>query len=560
MESGATERDALLRRQVEVMAPERFEQLVFELAYREHPEVRRLTHPDGGADTVRPATTERKAEVWQAKHYPRRINWQECEGSLDAAISRWEPCRVIFCFPRDLSQQLDGRFESRLVRRRSARDAGAEVGLWSLSELVRRLGENPDLRIRFFGSEQEDVIAKIERLVDAGGQLESGRDLVERAQAIGDFTEQQDPDFTYNVATSGSTVPEPNWERLPYISMRVGGDESRVRVDAWVRQGAEVELPAFSFRDDEQGQAARREAVRSLARGEPAVVTEGGQLRVQPPKLMRELMKEAAEMAEVEGTLGAARPLGLELQIETRDGERTTRQLDIRPVPPPPGRHIAFAGYSGSVLVELNLELLESPTIRATLNLSAHLGPSARENAEAATLLHAFYEHDSISLRNAELFPSGGITDRFEHARANEGLAQMGWRKDFYANIAFIEARLAVDVPIPDRLELEDLSAAATVAQVLRTGEGTATVHEIDTIVQDPTEIPRLPEEARAHGTIRRPVTYTVLGQTLNLGEGEYEIPALRVVDVIAHGQTPTAPARVVLAPEHDDQTRFRLV
>jgi hypothetical protein len=559
MEGGAAERDALLRRQIAVMSPDRFEQLVLALAQREYPDVRRLRHPDGGADTLRPATTERKAEVWQAKRYPDDINWQECEQSLDTAIKRWGPSKAIFCFPRDLSQQLESSFDSRLVQRKSAKDARVEVGLWNLSELVRRLDENEDIKRRFFGKEQETVLAGIERAIQSGGRLESGHDLVQRAQTLGNFAEQQDPDFTHSVSSSGPTAPEPSWERLPYITMHVRGEESKVRVDAWVREGADVELPAFSFRDDEVGQAARVEAVKSLARGEEAVVTEGGQLRVQPPEVLRELMQEAAEM-EGTITLGPGPALTLQVEIETNDGERLTRQLDIRPVPPPPGRRMTFAGYSGSVLLELNFELLERPTIRATINLSARFGASARENAEAAELLHALHGHERITLRNAELFPSGGLTDRFEQARDDKMLAQMTWRKDFYADIAFIEDQLRIELPIPDVLELEDLNAVGTVAQVLRTGEGTATFHEAEGFVENPADIPRVPEELRKQGPIRQPVTYPVFGQEISLGEAEYEMPPLRVVNIIPYGQTPNAPARVVVAPENDDQIAFRLV
>lgn len=221
---------------------------------------------------------------------------------------------------------------------------------------------------------------------------------------------------------------------------------------------------------------------------------------------------------------------------------------------------MTFAGYSGSVLLELNFELLERPTIRATINLSAHFGASGRENAEAAELLHALYGHERVTLRNAELFPSGGLTDRFEQARDDSMLAQMTWRKDFYADVAFIEDQLGIELPIPDVLELEDLNAVGTVAQVLRTGEGTATFHEAEGFVENPADIPRVPEELRKQGPIRQPVTYPVFGREINLGEAEYEIPPLKVVNIIPYGQTPTAPARVVVAPEDDDQTAFRLV
>ena len=40
----------------------------------------------------------------------------------------------------------------------------------------------------------------------------------------------------------------------------------------------------------------------------------------------------------------------------------------------------------------------------------------------------------------------------------------------------------------------------------------------------------------------------------------DYEVPPLKVVDIVPHGLTPDAPARVVLEAEGDDQMPFRLV
>src|SRR5919201_751709 len=99
MEAGASEREELLRRQMKAMPWRRFEQLVFALANREDPKVRRLTHPDGGADTLRPAEGARRAEVWQAKHYPDDIDWRACEESLDRSIGRLGPVESDLLLP-----------------------------------------------------------------------------------------------------------------------------------------------------------------------------------------------------------------------------------------------------------------------------------------------------------------------------------------------------------------------------------------------------------------------------------------------------------------------------
>jgi integrase len=65
MDEGRAEREELLRRQLKVMSADQFEVLVFELARREEPDVRRLIAPDGGADTLRPAIS---FTLYDARH------------------------------------------------------------------------------------------------------------------------------------------------------------------------------------------------------------------------------------------------------------------------------------------------------------------------------------------------------------------------------------------------------------------------------------------------------------------------------------------------------------
>jgi hypothetical protein len=560
MDAGPTERDALLRQRIAVMPPDQFEQLVFELAHREDPEVRRLVHPDGGADTLRPVEEDRASEVWQAKRYPKEINWKECEDSLDSSIDRFSPTTVTFVFPRDLSQQLEQSFQTRLVEREKAVEAGVRVGLWNLSELVRRLNQHEDLKLRFFGRDQEDVLLRMERTMSAGGRLESGGDLVERARTLSEFAEQQDVDFTYAITSSSSTAPAPNWEELPYLVMEVGGRRSKVNVATWPREGARVDLPAFFFTDDEAGQSARMEAVRSLARGEEAVVTHGARLRLHAPQAMRDLVPDASALTGGTVRLPPSDPVSLELEVKTPDGE-LVRQLDMRPVPPRPGATLAVAGFSGGVLVELNFTLLAEPTISADLTFSAHFGSDARENAEAAELLYGFRTHEQVTLRSGSFFPGAGeLSGRYEQLRQNAELERMEWLRHFYADLAFIEERLGIELPQPDQMTVDDINAVGTAAEVLRSGEGTATFQQAEGIVQNPNEIPRLPEEFRSRGATRRMVSYPIFGREVELGLADYELPPLKVVNIVPYGTTPDAPARVVLEADGDGLMRFRLV
>jgi hypothetical protein len=559
MDTGASDRDELLRRQIKAMPSRRFEQLIFELARREDDKVRRLTSPDGGADTVRPPEALRRSEVWQAKHYPENIDWGACEGSLNRSIERWQPSVVTFAFPRDLSEQLEQAFQDRLVTRGT--EANVEVVLWNLSEIVRRLDANPDLKVSYFGKEQESILEGLDRMIKSGGQLESWENLVDRAKTIGEWTRRQDTDFEYHVGTGSATAPEPDWPKLPYITIQVGDEVTRVRVDAWAREGTDVDAPAFTFTDDEAGRQARSETVRALARGEEAVITNGARLWFRAPEALRELAPDPSAFSGGRLRIPPSEPITLELEAVTTAGV-VARQLDMRPVPPAGSRTAAFAGYAGDVLIELSIELRERPTVAIHLGSSAHFTRSASENAQSAELVCALLQHERLALRSEELFPgTGQLVGQFSAADEDgDTFMQMDVRRRFYGDVAFIERELGVELPIPNSFERVDLDSAATMADVLRTRQGTATFDQASGVVDDPLEIPDLPRRFEHEGPVRRMVTYSLFGQELELGLADYEIPPLKVVDVIPHGQEPSSPARVVLEPEDSNQMTFRLM
>lgn len=129
----------------------------------------------------------------------------------------------------------------------------------------------------------------------------------------------------------------------------------------------------------------------------------------------------------------------------------------------------------------------------------------------------------------------------------------MEWRQAFYQDVVFVEAELGVEIPLPPELEPDDMNVIGTVADILRTGEGTATFKSITGIANTPGEIPNLPDRPRGDGFQHRAVIYTVFGQELNLGTGEYEIPELEIVSVVALGDRPDAPASVRLVARGSD-------
>jgi hypothetical protein len=556
VEAGAAERDDMLRRQIAVMDPGRFEQLVFELAHRENPKVRRLKHPDGGADTLLPEEPSRQAEVWQAKRYPDGINWQECEDSLDSAIERWKPARMIFALPRDLSEVLEDSFKTRLVD--PGRKRGINVELWNLSELVRRLTDHTDLKVRFFGKEQEGLVDAVLRAAQVGGELHDANDLVKRAEALSDFAEQQDRDFTYSITSAAASTPVPQWENSPHLRMTVIGGGRQATVAAWPREGSDVGA-SFWFIDDDTGRAARQEALEHWARGEEAVVTEGAQIQFSTPELMRQLMPDP-ETLGCGGSLRIPAATAFEASLEvTAGGETHMRHFEVRPVPPRPGAYGALAGYAGSVLMEVNFRARDDETVGADFSLHSRFSPDAHESAEAAALMHAWCTHEHVRFHSTTVFPNG-IEGDSHVPETPEAVEEMGWRKEFYADVAYLEDQLGVELPLPEETTREDLAAVRTAAMVLRSGEGTGTFEEATAFVQNPLEIPGIPDQFAKAGTVRRMVSYPVFGRELQLGFADYEIPPVRIVNIIPYGQTPTSPARVVIGPDSSDQMTFRLV
>ena len=246
-----------------------------------------------------------------------------------------------------------------------------------------------------------------------------------------------------------------------------------------------------------------------------------------------------------------------ELEVATAD-ETLNHRFQVRPVPPRPGAFGALVGYIGETLIEIGFALLDEQHSRATFTLSATFGTNARASMDAARLLHAWCTHDRLTFRSDELY-SDGIGGHCE-VPGDDVCAEMEWRARFYTDVVFLEEQLGIVLALPNEMKVEDMDVVGTAANILRTGEGSATFRQVEGFVANPADIPGLPERFRQQGAVRRMVTYTAFGRDLILGEAQYELPPLKVVDIIPHGQTPTAPARVVLAADGGDQMRFRLV
>ena len=192
---------------------------------------------------------------------------------------------MTFAFPRDLSEKPRATFDKRLVSHPSAVAAKITADRWNLSHIMALLGRHRDLAHRFW-PDLEPQTDKLDRVIRAGGKLETAQDLIERAQAFGEFGDR-DADFKTTVTSGGLDTEAPDFKTLPYMTIDIRGEKTRVHVATWVRDGAKVEQPSLAFNEDEAGQAARMEAVRTLAVGEIATVTDGFRVAAVAPEILR---------------------------------------------------------------------------------------------------------------------------------------------------------------------------------------------------------------------------------------------------------------------------------
>ena len=529
MDSGRNERDDLLRDQIRVMSPENFEQLVFELALREDSAVVRLQRPDGGADTIRPKSESVAARAWQAKHHKDKIDWRDCEKSLRAAIQTWNPREFTFVYPRDLTKVPQKSFETKLAQHTSAQAAGVVVNYWGLSELVRQLNQDDVLRVRFFGQSQELQLDQLHRTIAAGGKLESASDLIDRARTLSGWADQQDKDFQHRIGTGPITAPQPQWDELPYMEMRIADTTTRLEVTTWVREGASVPVPVMGFTDDEIGETARRNAIKDLAKGRPATITAGATVNITAPKFVEDLVGPIQDLPGGEMILPPGIAIPLEIELET-DEETFTTEVDLRPVPPPHGRAAALAGYIGASLVVASLQLKGTDRVTLELSMSGQFADDVRANRDGAAALLALRRHRTATLRSEKLFPSAEVSGSMtpSHLPDDRELEKLELlHAVFDAAVALSEH--GHPVQLPQAITPEDADTLVTARDVLRSRKGTATLHPIDRMVEAH-ELAGI-AESLSGTTFERRVTYPLLGGELDLGRAHYVVPPLRIVE-----------------------------
>ncbi len=145
---------------------------------------------------------------YQCKHFPRGINWTKCVGSLDTAVDHYKGLReVVFYFSKDLTDRERNTFNKRLV----GRHPGVEVSYVGRSRILSTLLESKNgTRVveRFLGHTEPDR-RYIERMVNAGGAVETAEDMHVRLAALSETANAKDNRFGYRSSSSDGSMMLP---------------------------------------------------------------------------------------------------------------------------------------------------------------------------------------------------------------------------------------------------------------------------------------------------------------------------------------------------------------
>jgi hypothetical protein len=509
---------------------ERFEQLIASLVFAEHPDAERPAAPDGGADVLLPATSSRRARVWQVKHYPApsRIAWKKCEQSLDEAVASYAPEEVIFVFPRNLSKRQRDNFEDRLVKR----NPDVTVKHWGLHRIQEELARYPDLSLRYFGEDRADVLPGLIRAVQQGGkELENTRDLANRAFALDAYADITDPSFEYEVSFGRAAMKERLWEDPPFMVVHETRGDRRVSAEAWLRPEADASA-SCGFTDDDVGEKAREQVREAFAAGEPVELAEGLWMQVQNAPVM---VKETLDSLAAEGfdsttsTLSPGRSIDFTLRLGA-DEDAPSRTFAVRALPPPKGLELSFGGMGDGLALFADLSLKRAPTVGLNLRISGRPVRDPATNAAAARFMLDFFRADEVVCTAPELLPDGGLVIGGANKPSVDSITIVDLERDLalFEALAIIERRFG-PIDTPQRYNRREFEEVVAAAQVLTAESGHLTFEELG-IEVDHHEVNDFIRNVQAGHRGRHPLHVTVFGRRLEAGIAEFNMPPVRLV------------------------------
>ncbi|HEX5375737.1 MAG TPA: hypothetical protein VFW48_06235, partial [Solirubrobacterales bacterium] len=181
---------------------EEFEEFAFLVAHMELPGLVKTANPDGGLDGLIFGKDGKSVPRGiQAKRFTGTPSWTKCVKSLDDAVETYAVEHVTFIFARDLTTKQIEAFQEKLI----SRHPGVRVDYWSAGQLTGMLVETEEGRRIARHTFGEGELEKIERLVRAGHDVDSGARALETLGAVGEKL-SGDPYFDYSVGSRPAKI------------------------------------------------------------------------------------------------------------------------------------------------------------------------------------------------------------------------------------------------------------------------------------------------------------------------------------------------------------------
>lgn len=550
---------AITLRDLEDLGWRRFEDLVFALVLEESPGAEKLASPDGGADVLFEGRAG-EAKVWQVKHFPRRIHWEQCIESLDAAVDQHGATEVVFVFPRDMGKTVRKSFKEKLRERH----AGVSVSYLSGSQVIAMLREREGRFItEFFGPDPRDQARAVaDHLATRGLQVSKRppNDWISHRLQLADEASRRDRYFRTEISVTTGDAPVSSWAEEPTYLLTTTESDRELRIAAWPEKARNEALVDFFLDEGEEEREARREIAMMLARDGEAKLPKGATARLRKvPEAIRALAPGKGDVIE-DITLKPVRAHPVRLGGEW-EGGRVERTMEVVPVPlqqdPQPGTRVfEFGCLDGELSLFLGFALKgEEVAVEFRLSL-ALLDPAKRGGVVEALRLLAALDQGTGHWEAPTLFPLGPapLKESASEERINRTLSALR----FFESLEAIEELPDVD---PFQLETEvtpeENDVAQMAAEVLETRSGHYEFSSLGGLM--PVQEAERVRRGRGEGLVARfPVSVEVLGNEVHLGIGEAELPKPDGISVSAASQ----PSKSVVELHWDSMARvsFRVV
>jgi hypothetical protein len=519
-----------LKRAVLDKSDKQFEQLVYAITKREFPAARRPMAPESGADVLVIEPPDRCALAVQVKHYTTgRIAWAKCRTSFDDAVNAWSPERFRFAFPFALSGRQLAKFNAEFA----SRHPDVIVELFDLTNLHDALLDNEDLARRYFPRLLDPTAELARRLTQQAKQgnepLTDAVDALDRGLALGEFINENDPNFEYQTVIQGPSQRPASFPDLPYATLHERRGDEGIQLVAWPREEADPGLPGWKFADDEAGEQARKRVEREVGSGRAVTILDGIRIRLAPaPVRVREVLERLQHRLDTEDgwetsgglTLTPGDPV--ELTLGAGDAEaREGMGLRMYAVPPRGDHTYAWAGHGDAIFAYFGLTLGDS---EATINLvpEIDLGRDASTNLAGLDLMIAILKTGAVTVAGP-LVRGEDATITFAHPSRDALLDRLRFRRTLTEAVARVEEAANTKLAMPTDISPETAQILLRLGPLL--GDRVLVGRDFETtahVVRTP-QLPAWVLRAAERRRITLPLRPVLFGREIDLGAFEIE-------------------------------------